>query len=118
MDNILITLPKKSKYISTLRLTSSSIASKLNFNVDSLEDIKMLVSEICIFLIKNFEKNEKSLEIKYILKEKGIEISITDKNIEKIEFDQENMSMMIVKSLSDKLEIKENTVKIIKNIYL
>jgi len=118
MDNILITLPKKSKYISTLRLTSSSIASKLNFNVDSLEDIKMLVSEICIFLIKNFEKNEKSLEIKYILKEKGIEISITDKNIEEIEVDEENMSIMIVKSLSDEVKIEDSTVTITKNIYL
>src|SRR6056297_786830 len=102
MENIIITLPKKSEYISTLRLTTSSIASKKDFNIDSLEDIKMIISEICIFLIKNFQVSEKPFEVKYILKEKGIEISITDKNIEKIEFDQENMSMMIVKSLSDK----------------
>lgn len=118
MENILIRLPKKSKYISTLRLTTSSIASKINFNIDSLEDIKMLISETCIFLIKNFKKNEKPLEVNYILKEKGIEISITDNNLEKIEFDKENMSIMIIKSLSDKIEIKENTVIITKNIYL
>lgn len=118
MDNILITLPKKSEYISTLRLTTSSIASKIDFNIESLEDIKLLISETCIFLIKNFEKKEKPLEIEYILKEKGIEISITDKNIEKINVDEENMSMMIVKSLSDKVEIKENKVTITKNIYL
>ncbi len=118
MENILITLPKKSEYISTLRLTTSSIASKINFNIDSLEDIKMLISEICIFLIKNFEKKEKPLEIKYILKENKIEINITDTNLEKIEFDEENMSIMIVKSLSDKVEIKENTVIITKNNYL
>ena len=118
MDKILITLPKKSEYISTLRLTTSSIASKKDFNIDSLEDIKMLISEICIFLIKNSEKNEKPFEIEYELKEKGIEISITDKNIVKIEFDEENMSMMIVKSLSDNVEIKDNTIKITKNIYL
>ncbi len=118
MDNILITIPKKSKYISTLRLTTSSIASKIDFNIDSLEDIKMLISETCIFLIKNFEENEKPLEINYILKEKGIEISITDKNIGKIEVDEENMSIMIVKSLSDNVEIEENKVTITKNIYL
>ncbi|MDW7668632.1 MAG: histidine kinase [Bacillota bacterium] len=118
MDNIIITLPKKSEYISTLRLTTSSIASKIEFNIDSLEDIKMLISETCIFLIKNFEENEKPLEIKYTLKEKGIEISIIDKNIENIEVDEEDMSIMIVKSLSDKVEIKDNRVTITKNIFL
>lgn len=118
MDNIVITIPKKSKYISTLRLTTSSIASKIDFDVDSLEDIKMMISETCVFLIKNFEENEKPLEIDFTLREEGIDINIRDLNLEKIDFDEENMSIMIVKSLSDKMEIQDNKVTIMKNIYL
>jgi len=38
--------------------------------------------------------------------------------IKKIDFDEENMSIMIVKSLSDKVEIQDNKVTIMKNIYL
>src|SRR6056297_3201456 len=102
MEKIKIQIPKKSDYISTLRLTTSSIASKIGFDIDALEDIKMLISEVCIFLIKNFKDDKNS-------------ISILDTNIKEINYDIEDMSIMIIKSLADDVLIKNNEINITKN---
>jgi serine/threonine-protein kinase RsbW len=115
MEKIKIEIPKKSEYISTLRLTTSSLASKLGFNVDSLEDIKMIISEVCIFLIKNFEENNNPIELEFILEDDKINLCIKDTNIKEIEHDIEDMSIMIIKSLSDEVVIKGNKINITKN---
>src|SRR6056297_155959 len=108
MEKIKIQIPKKSDYISTLRLTTSSIASKIGFDIDALEDIKMLISEVCIFLIKNFKDDKNPIELKYILQNDKISISILDTNIKEINYDIEDMSIMIIKSLADDVLIKNN----------
>jgi len=115
MEKIKIEIPKKSEYISTLRLTSSSLASKLGFNIDSLEDIKMIISEICIFLINNFKENNNPIEIEFILEHDNIKVGIKDTNITEIKHDIEDMSIMIIKSLSDEVAIKNNQINITKN---
>ena len=115
MEKVIIEIPKKSEYISTLRLTTSSIASKIGLDIDNLEDVKMLISEVCIFLIKTFEENENPLKLEYTLEENKININIKDTNIEKISYDGEDMSIMIINSLADEVLIKDNEINITKN---
>lgn len=116
MDNIKINIPKKSKYISTLRLTTSSIASTMNFNIDEIEDIKMIISEVCILLIKNNEENNQDLKLDFELSQNDLTVKITDTTLDKISYKEEDMSIMIIKSLSDKFNIEDNKVIIRKNI--
>lgn len=46
-DEIVIHLPRKAEYVSFVRLSASGIASKIGFDVDTIEDIKVAISEIC-----------------------------------------------------------------------
>lgn len=46
-DVIQIRLPQKADYMGFIRLSVSGIASKMGFDIDTIEDIKVAVSEVC-----------------------------------------------------------------------
>lgn len=104
VDNIVLKIPKKSEYMSTIRLTTSSIANLKSFNVDEIEDIKVLISEICTFFINNITENSEGLKIIYKIYDNKINVSVTDLNngqlSEKYNLNSD-MSIMIIESLSD-----------------
>jgi len=47
VDEIIMQLPKKADYVSLVRLTASGIASRAGFDIDTIEDIKVAISEVC-----------------------------------------------------------------------
>jgi len=84
MEKIKFEIPKKSEFISCIRLTTSSISNIYNLSIDKIEDMKVIVSEICIFFINNIKKNNKPFLIEYYLEDDKIKIEVTDKNDEKL----------------------------------
>eukprot|EP01047_Picozoa_sp_COSAG01_P000165 COSAG01_NODE_2_length_63927_cov_1357.611941_50_plen_152_part_00 len=50
--------PCKSEYIAIIRLTVSGIASKLNFDIEEIEDIKIAVSEACNNAVQHAYPNQ------------------------------------------------------------
>jgi len=121
MEKVKLIIPKKSEFISTIRLTTSALSNIEEFNIDIIEDLKVIVSEICVFFINNIEKNEKPLEIEYFIEKDKFKVVITDLNDGEItEYNKKNseMCMLIIESLADKYEIDLENKKLcfIKNI--
>ena len=46
-DEVTMQLPQKADYVGLVRLTASGIASKIGFDIDTIEDIKVAISEVC-----------------------------------------------------------------------
>ncbi|NLJ58224.1 MAG: hypothetical protein GX339_05195 [Tissierellia bacterium] len=116
MDNIVLKIPKKSEYMSTVRLTSSAIVNMSSFNVDEIQDIKVIISEICTFFIKNIEKYTESLEITYEIHKDKVIVEVTDLNegqLPAINELQNDMSIMIIESLADNYTFDSENKKII-----
>ena len=102
MDNIYLKIPKKSEYMSTIRLTTSAVSNLKGFNVDDIEEIKVIISEICTFFINNIEQVTEPLDMVYEISENKIKIEVTDLNEGIInEESLGDMSIMIIESLSD-----------------
>ena len=104
MDNIVLKIPKKSEYMSTVRLTTSALANSNDFNIDEIEDMKVIISEACTFFIKNIAENSKCFEIKYEIYQDKILVSVLDLNEGQLSGDagiNDEMSIMIINSLSD-----------------
>ncbi len=55
-DNVILVLPLKNEYVSTARLTVSSVANRIGFNIDEVEDIKVAVSEVCNIILSQAEE--------------------------------------------------------------
>ena len=104
MDNILLKIPKKSEYMSTIRLTTSALANLNGFNIDEISDIKVIISEICTFFIKSIHEDTEDFEINYQVYQDKIIVSVSDLNkgqiTEKSSLN-DDMSIMIIESLSD-----------------
>lgn len=120
MDNIVLKIPKKSEYMSTIRLTTSALANAKGFNVDEIEDIKVIISEICTFFIRNIEPVVEDFEITYKINDNNILIKVSDLNEGKIPEDADlkcDMSIMIIESLADNynFDLKHKIITFEKN---
>ena len=119
-DNIQLSLPVNAAYVSSVRLTASSIAYRMGFDIDSIEDIKAAVSEACTFVINKAPASyNTSFVISFDLKETNIEILIQLEKGIHISSDENEMSLVMINALVDKLEIiqnhnKVNTLKLTK----
>lgn len=116
MEKIKLTIPKKSEYMSTIRLTTSALSNLNGFNVDEIEDLKVIISEACTFFISNVKNNSEPLDIKYEVNSNKLTVEVTDLNSGEI--DEENgtnsdMCIMIIESLSDNYNFDLENKKII-----
>ncbi|MDR1542553.1 MAG: ATP-binding protein [Clostridiales bacterium] len=108
---IQLSLPLNAAYVSAARLTASSVANRMGFGTDEIEDIKAAVSEACIFIIKKLPALQKSnFLIQFHMRKNVLSINIQTQGA--LANDSDEMSLVMIKALMDRLDIendKDNT---------
>ena len=100
-----LSLPANAAYVSAARLTASSIANRVNFDIDEIEDIKSAVSEACAFLIKTLPHDLKAaFKIKFSLGDAYLEIDFYLKTDGNFTYSEDDMSVLMIKGLVDSFE--------------
>lgn len=106
-DTILLNLPCKADYVSVARLTASGIASRIGFDIDTVEDIKVAVSEVCSRIINAADTPERHYEIQFYVSTIELKINFFS-DIEKInclfENDEDGLGMAIIDAFMDEVE--------------
>ena len=82
--SITMSFPAVPELVSTIRLSVSSMASRIAFNVEDIEDIKIAVSEACTNVIQHAypdstPSNERLIHLAVDLTSEKIAITIQDK---------------------------------------
>src|SRR5690625_1044177 len=79
-DYIEMKLPAKSDYVSVARLTLSGIASRMGFDYEAIEDLKVAVSEATTNVVSHAYENNESGELilGYGVHEDRLEIMVSD----------------------------------------
>lgn len=119
-ENIELTLPVNAAYISAARLTASSVANRLGFRIEEIEDIKTAVSEACTFIIERLAGQSKSpFKLMFSPKENCVNITFdVNGSIDSDTMDKET-SILMIKALMDDMSFenqKDNfVIKITKN---
>ncbi len=113
MDKIFVKIPSEKKYISTLRLSISSIANTIAMDIENIEDLKVSISEV----MNLFVDESNFFEINMSVFEEKIEIEVMpDISILGIQEKEENkFALLILENLVDKIEFKEKSVLLVKN---
>jgi serine/threonine-protein kinase RsbW len=124
---IKLTFPTNAAYVSAARLTTSSIANRMGFNINDIEDIKTAVSEGCIFFIQKVQpisKNE--FTVAFFLEPEILKVILSLPTTFSPSDIVDDISILMIKSLVDNFEItskddflilsmtkiyKENTLK-------
>lgn len=108
MENIELSLPVNSAYVSAARLTSSSIAERLGFDDEEIEEIKTTVSEACSLIIRKAGTAQNAtFRIVFVMAAGFIEMSIfTDVDISTIlDNEADNMTLLIFSAFMDSHEM-------------
>lgn len=116
MEKIKLCIPKKSEFMSTIRLTTSALSNITGFNADEIEDLKVIISEVCTFFINNVQKSTEPLNICYELDTNKLIVEVSDLNSgEIIQKDKtgSEMCVMIIESLADNYNFDLDSKRII-----
>ena len=117
-DNIYLNIPCKPDYISLVRLTTSAIAHNLKLNMDEIEDIKVCIGEACVNVIN--QKNKGEISIKFEVKKDKLTIIVKDviDNVQSDNegFKEEELGLLIIKSLMDEVIFTDQGINMIKYI--
>lgn len=112
MDKIKLELPSNPAYLSVLRLTTGAIVNNLGFDVDKLEDAKVVVSEIYTHLMSQddeifvtFEIEENHLTVTFDNK-----FEIKKNHASDLSFD---LKKQILLALADDLIIEEEKISVV-----
>ena len=117
-DNIYLKIPCKPDYISLVRLTTSAIAHNLKLCIDEIEDIKVCIGEACINVIN--QKNKDEISIQFEVNEDKLIIMVNDVT-DDLEsdtegFKEEELGLLIIKSLMDEVDFTDKGINMIKYI--
>jgi serine/threonine-protein kinase RsbW len=78
-DTLKIMVPGKAEYVGTIRLAVSSIANRIGFDIEAIEDIKVAVSEACSNIVCHSNIREEYLyQVVCVVDEEKLEISVED----------------------------------------
>lgn len=105
-DRISLALPCKAEYVSTARLTVSGIASRIGFDIETVEDIKVAVSEVCSRIICAAGAPDRRYEIIFNILADKLKITFTsDIDIGCIfENDATGLGLSIINAFMDEVE--------------
>lgn len=130
-DEIRLSIPSKPEYVGVVRLTVAAIASRIGFDIEKIEDMKVAVAEACTNALTHGKNGngEGEYDISFVLTGEKITISVYDKGegcqLENIkqpnlgELNEGGLGIFIIKSLMDDVEIisekgKGMVIKMIK----
>lgn len=114
MEKIKIVFPSNPKYLQALRLTTASIFNSEGYDIESIEDAKVIVSELFTMLLTEEDKIKTKFEvsddnIKVIFKRSKI---TTNSNISDIDFE---LKQQILKALADDIIVDDKNIELIIN---
>ena len=107
-ENIRLSLPVNAAYVSAARLTASSIANRLAFGIDEIEDIKVAVSEACTYIIKRAPVTEvEDFRIMFAPGDNRLTIQIRIPFM--IQDDEDEMGLVMIKASMDDFALQNVT---------
>ena len=113
-ETISLSVPSNQKYISTIRLTTSAIANTMNFDIDSLEDLKVCISEASM----NALNTEDNINVIYEVSKDSLTILVSGvkEKVEESENNELELGIMIINSLMDKVDFCDKGIRMTKYI--
>lgn len=108
MQEIKLQIPPNSIYLKSIRLLSASLASDVGFDIEEVEDIRVVVSEAC-----NYKMSDRDIKIKFQLKENFMQIEVSGKDRE-IEEENLKIKKIILEQLADRVEVQDDKIIITK----
>jgi len=113
VDVVDLRIPCKAEWVALARLSVAAVASRLNFSIDEIEDIKLAVAEACTNAIQHAQGSP-YIEIKCEAANGGLRLSVRDygrgthpEHIRSRELNDERaggLGVFLIRSLMDEVD--------------
>lgn len=107
-DAIELAVPFKADYVSVVRLTSSGVASRMGFDVETIGDMKVAIAEVCNKLVEKGSDIASCYKVTFRIHEDSLDIvfDCEDKSLRCL-FDEgaDEFGLSIITALMDDIEI-------------
>ncbi|MDD7464125.1 MAG: anti-sigma regulatory factor [Anaerococcus sp.] len=110
MDKIELKIPAKENYLKSLRLLSASIASDMGFDIEAVEDIRVVVSEAV-----NYKLGQGYVDIKFHVEDDSLTVLVLGKD-KKIDDTALQMRNLILEALADEASVSEDEIRLVKRV--
>ncbi len=115
-DIITLNIPSKPEYLLTARLAASSVASRMGFDVNDIEDIKTATAESLVIMMH--QQHCEEIKIAFLNHPERLEVTVvctlrSKSHIEPSEED-DSLSKYLIEALADGLELDEEDGRINK----
>lgn len=106
-DIIELELPFKAEYVSVARLAVSGIANRMGFDIETIEDIKVAVAEVCNKIVGMGSKSAHCYRLVFAISEGNLDVTFDceDKTLKCIfDMDNDELGISIINALMDSVD--------------
>ncbi|MGI8407055.1 MAG: hypothetical protein ACR2L3_00885 [Actinomycetota bacterium] len=109
METVSVKIPASPAYLQIIRLIASGLASRLGFNIDEIEDLKIGVDELCAYLT-GAQGRSGSLQITFEVHDQKLKIEGAGvfETGQKIRTELTEFSRMILDTVVDRASLEQN----------
>ena len=109
-DRVVLRLPAQAAYLSVLRTATASLASRLDFTIDDIEDLRIAVDEACAMLLFQAVAGA-DLECAFELDEAGISVSVTVPTVDGEQPSRDTFAWTVLTALAGEVDSSVNADK-------
>ena len=102
-DLVTLRLPAAGAYLSVLRTATASLASRLDFTIDDIEDLRIAVDEACAMLLVQTVPGA-DLECSFALTEDAIAVSVTVPTLDGEEPSRDTFAWTVLTALAGEVD--------------
>jgi serine/threonine-protein kinase RsbW len=113
-DTVVLRLPAQGAYLSVLRTATASLASRLDFTIDDIEDLRIAVDEACAMLLAQAVAGA-DLVCTFELSQDAIAVAVTVPTLEGLPPSRDTFAWTVLTALAGEVD---SSVDADKNITL
>ncbi|MCW2585032.1 MAG: putative anti-sigma regulatory factor, serine/threonine protein kinase [Frankiales bacterium] len=113
-DTVVLRLPALGAYLSVLRTATASLASRLDFTIDDIEDLRIAVDEACAMLLAQAVAGA-DLECSFELSADAIAVAVTVPTLDGLPPSRDTFAWTVLTALAGEVD---SSVDVDKNVTL
>jgi serine/threonine-protein kinase RsbW len=102
-DRVVLRLPAQGAYLSVLRTATASLASRLDFTIDDIEDLRIAVDEACAMLLAQAIAGA-DLECVFELSSEAIGVSVTVPTVDGVVPSRDTFAWTVLTALAGEVD--------------
>jgi serine/threonine-protein kinase RsbW len=76
-DQVVLTFPARGDLVVLARLVASAISTRVGFDIEELEDLRLAVGELCLLALQGSDARHGDLRLEFTVSDEALDISCT-----------------------------------------